>query len=242
MTVKGLRVSKKPLNIVFPKPINANNSHNNEHCYYVAASEGGKTSALKMMPRIKATDQVIFFDAYGDYVDGFKGKKVDVYKKIGDFYRAAVIARRSNAPFKIAFNPDVPNRDEFNNFCGVAWALGDGKHKKQLHVVIEEVAQFSNSGKAFSYFGNLMSVGRKFGFVISTLFQRGQEVPKTVLSNSAYKWIGVQESSNDSLYLATATGIPFKDIDSLVQLEYIYKKPGLRDNYVKGKLKFAKKK
>lgn len=229
---------KKQPSIIFPKPVRADNKHQNEHCYHVATSQGGKTSAVKQLPRIKATDQVLFFDPYGDYTEPFKGKQVETYNKIGDFYRAAAQARKKSTGFKIAFSPDLPKKADFDNFCGVVWSLGDGKHKKKLHVVLEEVAQFADSAaKADGYFGNLLSVGRKFGIVVTTLFQRGQEVPKTVLSNSPYKWVGLQERPEDSIYLSKATGIPVNDIDSLVQYEYIYKMPGHRDNFVKAKLK-----
>ncbi|WP_242617129.1 type IV secretory system conjugative DNA transfer family protein [Vibrio vulnificus] len=235
-------MAKKPLSITFPMPKNANNLHRNEHGFYVATSEGGKTSALKLLPRIKATDQVLFFDPYGDYHGHFKGKAVTVYTTIGDFYKAAAAARKTATPFKIAYTPPVARQKDFDLFCGVVWSLGNGKHRKKLHCVLEEVAQFSlGNAKADGYLGNLISVGRKFGLVVSTLFQRGQEVPKTIIGNSTYKWIGMQERDKDAAYLAEETGVPFEEIKSLVQLEYIIKLPGHKTNYKRGKLSFKTK-
>ncbi|ELZ1193224.1 ATP-binding protein [Vibrio cholerae] len=232
-------MSKKPPSIAFPLPKNPNNTLPNRHGFYVATSEGGKTSAVKLLDRIKATDQVIFFDPYGDYHGTFKGHKVDVYDAIMEFHAAVATARKTTKPFKIAYTPKLPTQKHFDLFCGVAWSQGNGKHRKTLHVVLEEVAQFANgNAKAEGYLGNLFSVGRKFGIGMTALFQRGQEVPKTIIANSPFKWIGMQERTKDALYLSQETGLPFNDIESLNKLEYIIKLGGHKDNYKKGKMVF----
>lgn len=235
-------MAKKPIKLRFPNPINPNNTLSNKHCFYVATSEGGKTSAVKAMPkerRMMAGDSYIFFDPYGDYEGVFKGKPVTHYNDISSFYRALCNARNSKKAFRIAYQPVLTTAQEMDKFCGVVWSIGDGN--KPVHVIIEEVAQFVNSsGNAQGYLNNLISVGRKFGFMMSFLFQRGQAVPKTLIGNCAYKWIGMQERQKDAAYLAEETGIPYEDIVSLTKLHYVYKSPGARENFEKGAIRFKK--
>ncbi|PSB89064.1 hypothetical protein C5F63_06020 [Photobacterium damselae subsp. damselae] len=233
-------MAKKQLALKFPNPKNPNNTLPNKHCFYVATSEGGKTSAVKTMPkeiRLKPSDQYVFFDPYGDYQGVFKGKAVEHYSNLSAFYLALCKARNSKKAFRIAYQPLFTTAREMDRFCGAVWSLGDGN--KPIHVVIEEVAQFVNSnGSATGYLNNLISVGRKFGFMLSFLFQRGQEVPKTIIGGCAYKWIGMQERQKDAYYLAEETGIPVDKILALTKLHYIYKKSGSRDNYEMGVIRF----
>lgn len=48
-------------------------------------------------------------------------------------------------------------------------------------------------------------------------------MPKTIIGNCAYKWIGMQERQKDAYYLAEETGIPVDKILDLTKLHYIYK-------------------
>lgn len=235
-------MAKKPVQMRFPNPKNPNNALPNMHCFYVATSEGGKTSAVKNMPkeqRLKANDSYVFFDPFGDYQGVFKGKAVKHYSNVSDFYRALCAARSSKKPFRIAYQPTFTSAVEMDRFCGIVWSLGDGN--RPMHVVIEEVAQFVNSsGSAVGYLNNLISVGRKFGLMVTFLFQRGQAVPKTIIGNCAYKWVGMQERQKDAYYLAEETGLPVDKILSLTKLHYIYKKPGARNNFDMGVIQYKK--
>ncbi|SPY31599.1 type IV secretory system conjugative DNA transfer family protein [Photobacterium damselae subsp. damselae] len=234
-------MAKKP-QLRFPNPRNPNNALSNKHCFYVATSEGGKTSAVKKMPkdpRLKANEQYVFFDPYGDYQGVFKGKAVQHYSNASEFYLALCKARNSKKAFRIAYQPMFTTAYEMDRFCGIVWSLGDGS--QPMHVIIEEVAQFVNSsGSATGYLNNLISVGRKFGLMLSFLFQRGQAVPKTLIGNCAYKWIGMQERQKDAYYLSEETGIPVEEILSLTKLHYVFKSPGSRDNYEKGVIRYKK--
>ena len=232
-------MAKKDKPIRLPQPVNANNALSAEHTIYVATSQGGKTTAVKKLGRIKATDQVLFFDPFGDYANQpFQGRKVRSYDDWTSFLKAVVAGRKTGQGFKIAktFKYEATPED-MDLFCQIAWALGDGTHAKSLHVVLEEFAELSRtSAKADGYSGKIVRVGRKFGVVAHTLFQRGQEVPNTVLSNAPYKWVGMQETSTDCAYLAEKTGVPMTEIQSLGKLEYVLKKPGNMNNWSRGSL------
>ena len=233
-------MKKENKKIQFPNPVNPRNELSNQHCFYVATSEGGKTSAVKNMPREKRMlnkQSYVFFDPFGDYSGNFKGQKVTHYEKRKDFYKALLVARSQKTHFRIAYKPLVITPDEIDFFCGCVWSIGDGK--KPFHIILEEVAQFVNSsGNATGYLNNVISVGRKFGLMVSFVFQRGQAIPKTIIGNCAYKWVGMQEREKDAKYLSEETGLPFKEILLLNKLHYLYKKPGDRANFEKGVIKF----
>lgn len=222
----------------FPTPVNPQNNLSNNHCFYVGSSGCGKTSAVKNLPnerRINKGDQIVFFDPFGDYAPLYKGEKVQYFSTKSAFYLALIKARKSKKAFRIAYQPNNINFDEINFFCGAVWSVGDGKRK--LVVIIEEVAQFiSTSGNAKGYLNNLISVGRKFNFSCNFIFQRGQAIPKTLIANCGFCWIGAQSREKDAVYLGDEIGINKTEIINLKKLEYIFKKQGEKSK--KGRLTF----
>lgn len=221
------------------QPINPNNLLAKEHVFAVATSEGGKTSAIKKL-FIKPADQVVFFDPFGDYSDDIAGRKVRIYYEWGEFTSAVLAGRKTKQGFKIAkaFKGETTPED-FERFAQIVWGCGNGMHTKPLKAVFEEVAEHSTTaGKATGYYGKILRVGRKFGLHALSVFQRGQEVSKTVFDNTPYKWIGLQETPDSAVYLSKKTGVPKEEIMQLDKLEYILKKPGKMDNWEKGKIVF----
>ena len=218
------------------QPINSNNALSALHCLYVGGTGSGKTTAVKLLPTTKATDQILFWDPHEDYSGKFKGRVVRRYKSFTKFFKAAIAGRKTQSGFKIALT--VPEtRENFLRFCEIVKALGDGKHKKQLHAVCEEVPQVTESlGKEKGAYGWLLAVGRKFGIVVHSVGQRVVEMSKTTLSQSIYKWVGMQASIKDAMRMAEECDIPLKDIKALKKLEYFFKSPGI-GNVEFGKLR-----
>tara|TARA_B100000700_G_scaffold23245_1_gene22502 strand:+ start:8982 stop:9644 length:663 start_codon:yes stop_codon:yes gene_type:complete len=218
------------------QPINPNNALDNEHCLYVAGSGGGKTTAVKKFGRIKGTDQVVFWDPHQDY-DTIQQRKVRRYKTFKAFFAALRAARATKRGFKIALT--VPeSRKNFLKFCEVVKGFGDGLHAKRLHVVIEELPQVTESvGKEVGAYGWLLTVGRKFGFIVHSVAQRVVEISKTAVSQSVYKWVGVQFSRADAKRMSDETDVPLSDILNLNPLEYYFKSPNA-GNFKKGRLTF----
>ncbi|MEJ6474836.1 hypothetical protein [Pseudoalteromonas piscicida] len=81
-----------------------------------------------------------------------------------------------------------------------------------------------------------VTVGRKFGIVVHSVGQRVVEMSKTTLSQSIYKWVGMQASIKDAMRIAEECDIPLKDIKALKKLEYFFKSPGI-GNVEFGKLR-----
>ncbi len=218
------------------QPVNSNNALPALHCLYVGGTGSGKTSAVKKHGNIKPTDQVVFWDAHEDY-DSIQGRVVRRYTSFTSFAKALAAGRKTRQGFKIALT--VPEtRKNFLTFCEIVKTFGNGKHPKLLHVVCEENPQVTESvAKEKSVFGWLLSVGRKFGFVVHTVGQRCTEMSKTVLSQSPYKWVGMQPSLADADRMRKEIEVPLPEIQALQPLEYFYKSPGI-GNVKAGKLRF----
>lgn len=235
--------------MAMPQPINPDNSLNAEHVVYCASSGGGKTSAVKKLGLLKPTDQIVFLDPYGDYEGEFLGRQVRTYTKWSEFYRALRNARQSTRGFKIAMRPDKATPEALELFSQIVWACGNGKHKKPLKAVFEELAKMvRTSAKADGHFGEILTGGRKFGIHAHCCFQRGQEIPKTVFGQTPYKWIGLQSRRKDAIYLNDELDIPVEVILSIPvpeeagHVEYVLKTPkhGI-GQYHYGKFSFPKK-
>ncbi|WP_413114072.1 hypothetical protein [Thaumasiovibrio sp. DFM-14] len=203
---------------------NPNNRLPLKHAFYVATSSGGKTTAIKKLGLVTAK-QVLFFDPYEDYKDiKFNRQQTHHFNAWMPFYTAAKQARRSSKPFKFAITVE-PTPQNLERFAAIVWELSDGT--KPLAVIFEELAVASNRvGKAEGRLGQCFTGGRRYAIECHSAFQRGQEVPKTVIANSQYQWIGKQARQRDAKYLSEETGIEVTKINSLAAGHYVMKQLG----------------
>ncbi|KHT41688.1 hypothetical protein [Vibrio sinaloensis] len=211
-------MSKKPKPLNLPNPVNSNPSHDAEHVIYVAGTGGGKTSAVKHLGLVPKASQAVFFDPYRNYAGTkFQGQMCHGTESRAAFVKSLLVARRSGQSFKLAYIPKGgATADELEFFSAVVWAMGNG-HAPKLHTVIEELAScVETSGKLKGKAGELLRGGRQYGLVIHTVFQRGQEVPKTVTEQSSTWWIGAVNSMSDAKWLADKKGLEIGEIASLV--------------------------
>lgn len=198
-------------------PINSNPSHDAEHTVYLGGTGSGKTSAVKYMGLVPKKAQAVFFDPYRNYAgQKFHGQMCHGFSDPAKFIKAAVNGRRVGCSFKLAYVPPKGAcMSELETFSAIAWALGDGR-KPKLHVVIEELASCAEtSGKLEGKTGELLRGGRQFGHVVHTIFQRGQEVPKTVTNQSSVWWLGAVNSGVDADWVAKQKGIHSNEVADL---------------------------
>ncbi|GAB1620634.1 hypothetical protein AAOGI_06840 [Agarivorans albus] len=210
--------------------INPNNALSLRHVAYVADSGGGKTIAVKVLGFIPKNEPIAIFDPYGDY-EG-RGQAANIDGRIThhfytrrEFASAFLKAWQSGKNFVIAYKPKAgatPLESEW--FANLMWLAGDGN--RVLHIVAEELAKTSTSnGKATGRVGEIVTGGRKFGLVLHSVFQRPQEIPKTIWSNSPTKVIGAVEDKATAKYLQNSTDIPEADILALTvpnELDFNY--------------------
>ena len=214
--------------------INKDNSLKALHCCYTAGTGGGKSVAVQYANMTPEKPCLAIFDPYGDYEfrrgdpknRGFAGKNVHHFNTRAKFAKNFVKAWRSGLPFRVAYMPKEPNRDEMLWFCELMWQACDGN--RRLDAVIEELARWTNSiAKDNSRLGECLTGGRKFGLVMHTVFQRSTEVSKTILSQSPFKIIGIQESRSDAERMGKECDLTLADIKSLEPLTYFKATGGL---------------
>ncbi|WP_283130703.1 hypothetical protein [Enterovibrio norvegicus] len=221
-------MSKKPTLLKLPNPINSNPAHDAEHTIYVAGTGGGKTSAVKHMGLVPKGSQVVFFDPYSNYAGAkFQGQMCHSTSSRLAFLKALLLARKRGKSFKLAYVPaSGATEHELEFFSSVVWSVGNGRAPK-LHTVIEELAScVETSGKLRGRAGELLRGGRQYGLVVHSVFQKGQEVPKTVTDQSSTWWIGAVNAENDAKWLAARRGIDFAVIAGLVSAKVNKKRIG----------------
>ena len=210
-------MSKKKHPLRLPNPVNSNPSHDAEHTIYVAGTGGGKTSAVKYLGLVPKASQAVFFDPYSNYAGAkFHGQLCHGVTSRVAFVKALVLARRRGKSFKLAYVPaNGATSEELEFFSAVVWSVGNG-HAAKLFAIIEELASCAETnGKLKGRAGELLRGGRQYGLVIHTVFQRGQEVPKTVTEQSNVWWIGAVNSMSDASWLADKRGIDVNTIAGL---------------------------
>ncbi|MEZ8106822.1 hypothetical protein [Vibrio cortegadensis] len=200
-------MAKKPKPLRLPLPKNSNQAHHAAHTAYIAATGGGKTTAVKKLDLIQRGAQVVFFDPYENYCrDKFKGQNVQRFTEFAPFAHALVSARKHKKGFKIALVKQATHSN-LETFSSIVWSVGDG-NKPLLNVVVEELATCSEtSAKLKGKSGELWRGGRQFGLVVHSMFQRMQEVPKTVSTQSPRWWVGGLSSSADVEAISKARGV-----------------------------------
>lgn len=209
-------VKLKPLPL--PNPINSNLALDAEHTIYVAGTGGGKTSAVKHLGLVPKASQAVFFDPYSNYANTkFQGQMCHGTSSRLAFVKSLLMARKRGKSFKLAYVPALgATAEELEFFSSVVWSMGNG-HAPSLYTVIEELAScVETSGKLKGKAGELLRGGRQYGLVIHTVFQKGQEVPKTVTDQSSVWFVGAVNAANDAQWLADRRGL---DVDIIKGLK-----------------------
>ena len=223
--------------------ININESLDAEHVCIAADTGGGKTAAVKLLD--VCGDCVALFDIYGNYrfdgrkpksskFNGLGGRKVYTFSERKGFAQAFIDAWRSGKKFVLAYNPQSTQiltqeasikfrRDELDWFGALMWDALDGK--RTLYIGIEELAKLvQTAGKDNSIIGEIATGGRAFGGVLVTVFQRKQEVPKTIWNMSPNKIIGALDTKADIKAMNEAIDAPIACLEQVSKLNAKYKK------------------
>ena len=224
--------------------IRPNNALDAKHVCYLAGTGGGKTAAVKLLKLWG--DHVVIFDLYGEY--RFDGRKKDAFNGLGgrkvyhfsgraSFAAAFADAWRSGKRFVLAYQPEFctslqgdklkkAKQKELYWFGQLAWAAGDGQ--RELDIIIEELAKLADTaGKDDTIIGEIATGGRKFGLILHSIFQRSQEVPKTIWKNSPRKVMGAQESKSDAKAISIELDAPIDQLLQLSKLNHKYKRQRL---------------
>ncbi|WP_406732342.1 hypothetical protein RJD39_12770 [Vibrio scophthalmi] len=212
--------------------INSNPRHKARHTLFAATTGGGKTTAIHQDSRLQKANRIAIYDPYNAYTKLGRKTVVKTYS-LKAFAFALGKAMKQKKPFVIALC-GVYGVKQLDVFAKIIWSLADGN--KELHVVIEElIGSVVSPQKLQKQVAELWNGGRQFGLVLYSLFQRPQEVPKTVVRQSQFKWIGKQDSKADCRYWGDEIDVSVDDLHRLNDLEYYFKESGKPSTY--GKLR-----
>ncbi|NUW69559.1 hypothetical protein [Vibrio coralliilyticus] len=202
---------------------NPNMALKNRHRVLCAVSGGYKTTAIMKMDELKRARRVIFFDPYG------------LHKKIGcrtilqthslkAFTLTLHRLMRQKRPFVVSL-VGMKGVKALDVFAQIIWHFADGN--KETHVVIEELLRCVRSVHSLQdSVKELWQGGRQFGLIMITLFQRAQEVPKSIVNQAHFKWVGQQDSIRDAEYWSKEIDVPVADILALKEGEFYLKESG----------------
>lgn len=185
----------------------------NQSAFYAAMSGGGKSQAVR---QAKKGRRVIAWDPDRDHP---VKTRVTSIRALVEFLRV----HGKGAAFSVAYSGDN-TPEAFELFCAAVWAVLDGT--KRTDIIIEELADVSRStGKAGKWAGQLIRRGRKYHGVMHAVTQRPQEVPKTIFSQCAYKWIGQQDGEVDTIAMSKRADVSPEQIKALEPLQFWVKAP-----------------
>jgi hypothetical protein len=230
--------------------INADNTLDAAHTCYCGATGSGKGVALKLGGRVGP--RAAIFDPYGEYTPGGlrklsglgNARKVHQYTTRKTFAAAFLAAWKSGKGFALSYCPksSTERRAEALWFGSLVWAAADGK--RRIDAVFEEMGTYmETSGKDGSVVQEIATGGRKYAIHAHFLFQRPQEVPKSIINQCPYMIVGAQEAMSDVKHWCDRLNCSVQDVIELGKLNekrkkhYLMKTPGV-GNYTKQTFSF----
>lgn len=186
----------------------------NRHHLLIGTSGSGKSHTAKAA--IAKAGRVLVWDPDEDY-------NLPRLYSLGAFARAVAACIQQGKPLRFALTVDA-TAGNFEQFCKIITRVMCAS--RPMVVVVEEVADVVNSGKASHYWGIVARRGRKYGLTLYAVTQRPAECDKTIYSQTPYKWVGVLENEQDRKRLAGLIGVTVADLAGLHPHEAYYKRPG----------------
>jgi len=173
----------------------------------IAVSRSGKSVWIKRV--IENDNRVLVFDPKGEYVAqmGFIACRSRI--ELVD----TLVKSRGDADIAYVQH----DKKEFDFFCQCAF---NWNRQAQATIICEELANVTHSGKAAGNWGRLVSQGLAYGPKIIGTVQRGQEVDKSVISNSTFVHVGRHSTFKDREYIANQLGLSVSEIPDK-KLEFI---------------------
>ncbi|WP_299592715.1 type IV secretory system conjugative DNA transfer family protein [uncultured Microbulbifer sp.] len=202
--------------------INQNPAYQARHMFLCGTTGSGKSSFLRRLDLLEQFKRVLIWDPDRDH------QAVHCTSQ-AQFKSTVMRSIASGKPFRVAYEATNATPEEFEFFCGIVWAALDGK--EPTAIIIEELADVTDSGKGRGYWGQLTRKSRKYGGVIFAISQRPQEIDKSILNMAAYRWCGVVETEADRKYMSGVLSVKPEDLaampaNSSTLCHYYLKKPG----------------
>jgi hypothetical protein len=127
-------------------------------------------------------------------------------------------------------------RAHFEIFCRLAWVWIKAKKKRVL--VVEELADVTNPGKAPQFWGEILRKGRDpYQALVIGLTQRASESDSTIAGNCSLIHAGFQSFPRDRKTISEYLDVPLDEVRNLGALDWIERDMRTRD-LRRGRLEF----
>ncbi len=148
---------------------------------------------------------------------------------------AHVVAALDGRSSRIAYQGPV-SREHFEIFCRLAWVWI--KAKKRRVLVVEELADVTNPGKAAQAWGEILRKGRDpYQAIVIGLTQRASESDSTIAGNCQLIHAGFQSFPRDRKTISEYLDVPLEEVRNLGALDWIERDMRTRD-LRRGRLEF----
>lgn len=132
---------------------------------------------------------------------------------------AHVVASLDGRPSRLSYQGPM-TREHFDIFCRLAWVWL--KAKKRRVLVVEELADVTNPGKASQWWGEILRKGRDpHQALVIGLTQRASESDSTIAGNCTVIHAGYQSFPRDRKTIAEYCDVPLEEIRNLGALDYV---------------------
>lgn len=197
----------------------------------VGAAGSGKSTAIKIeLERERAGScWRLIVDPDGEYVrHGLRCRDLD-----------ELVTRSAGPACSLVF---VPSHDravavkEFSVICGRAWRLAEWG--RAVHLVVDELSEFTSATEAPHEWRRLVKRGRKAGITIDAAAQRPAEIDKTIWSQATLVRTGWLGYAADQAVVAAALGVDVDQVRALAPLEYLELDRNAGGRVARGRLTF----
>jgi hypothetical protein len=132
---------------------------------------------------------------------------------------AHVIASLDGRPSRISYQGPM-TREHFAVFCRLAWVWIKAKKKRWL--IVEELADVTNPGKAPQFWGEILRKGRDpWHANVIGLTQRASESDSTIAGNCSLIHAGFQSFPRDRKTISEYLDVPLQEVRDLGELDWI---------------------
>jgi len=200
----------------------------------IGSSRSGKTQFVSS--QIAGKSRVLIWDIKGEYPAKYRAR---TKKELGQIIKAT-----AGKPGIVAMTAD--RLSDFDYFCRAAqiWVKSHYVAGQNCVLIFEETADVTSPGKAPEGYGVILRRFLSYGVDIYAITQRPAESDKTAVGNASIIRVCRLQLARDRKSVATDTGLPLSDIESLRadqergEFDYLHADTG-RGKYFAGRLTFA---
>jgi hypothetical protein len=163
-----------------------------------------------------AADLLVWDAKNGEWAKKFK---LTLARTLTELHGLIIANLKTGARFRVAYVGPI-SRDHFSIFCKLAWVWLRAKKKRWL--VVEELADVTNPGKAPQFWGEILRKGRDpHQANVIGLTQRPAESDSTIAGNCALIHSGFQSFPRDRKTISEYLDVPVAQVAALSECEWI---------------------